>query len=169
MNFKPFLKKQKLIKPNKPSMGYVGLFFIAMMGSLIMKTLKAPASAEQSVEHFEASTFIPEGHVLIPIEVENAEALSAMTGGYAWVDLYTPSIDEYNPRRTKKIVKKIRILRAPLDPQHYGIIVPEEYAEAILSYGFTFRVTLNSKSHHNSELLVGKKTFKPATIVFGDK
>lgn len=167
MNLKSFLKQQGLVKTNSPSMGFVGVLFVAMIASLIFKNLKAPDRPEDSVQHFEASTFIPAHHVLIPIDVENAEALNAMTGGYAWVDLYTPTQSEFSPLKPIKIVKKIRILRAPLDPNHYGIIVPEEYADAILSYGFLFRVTLNSKDHHNSELLVGQRPHKP-TIVFGD-
>lgn len=167
MNIKSYLKKRGPLKAHSPSMGFVGVIFIAMVTSLIFKSFKVPRSADATVEHFEASTFIPSGHVLIPIDVENAEALNAMSGGYAWVDLYTPTQSEFNPIKPVKIVKKIRILRAPLDPNHYGIIVPEEYADAILSYGFLFRVTLNNKDHHNSELLVGQKPKRP-TIVFGD-
>lgn len=167
MNFKPFLKKKPGLKNMGPSMGFVSLLFIAMVTSLVFRTLKEPHDPEDSIERFEASTFIPDGHVLIPIEVENYEALSALVDNYAWVDLYTPSENEHMRSKAKKIVKKIRILRAPLDPNHYGIIVPEGYAEAILSYGFLFRVTLNTKTQHTSELLVGKRTKKPA-IIFGD-
>lgn len=169
MNSKLFHKKKKVLELQKrPAVAYLGLILVALLTTALFqafKSAKAPTQLEQ--ESFEASTFIPEGHVLIPIEIENIEALNAMIKNYAWVDLYTPT-DSLSPsKKPLKIVKKIRILRAPLDPNHFGIIVPERFADAILSYGFLFRVTVNNKSNHTSELLVGHKTKTP-TIVFGE-
>lgn len=165
MNLQIYLKR--ILKNNPTLISFIGLILVAFITTATFKLFKDPPQIV-SQEEFEASTFIPDGHILIPIEIENLEALNAMIKNYAWVDLYTPQMQDI-ALPSKAIVKKIRLLRAPLDPNQFGIIVPIEFADIIMNQGYVFRVTLNTNKKHKSQLVINQNKRQPSDIIFGDQ
>ena len=108
----------------------------------------------------EASTFIPEGHSLIPIKLINQKSLSSLIENFGWIDLYAVKKTESGFKKGPKIVKKIRILRAPLDPSQFGIIVPDDFVDHILDWGPNYFGTINKNKFYTSELVIQKKRLK---------
>lgn len=117
-------------------------------------------------ESIEATTFIPLNHSLIPIKLVNQNAISSMIENFGWVDLYTVNKRDSEYKKGHKIVKKIRILRAPLDPNQFGIIVPTEFVDPILEKGPRYFATLNKKQFYKSELVINPKGKK--RVQYGD-
>jgi hypothetical protein len=108
----------------------------------------------------EASTFIPDGHSLIPIKLINQKSLSSLIDNFGWIDLYSVKKTESGFKKGPKIVKKIRILRAPLDPSQFGIIVPDNFVDHILDWGPNYFGTINKNKFYTSELVIQKKRQK---------
>lgn len=76
-------------------------------------------------------THIPKGYVLVPIEVQNFEALDSILGRYAFVDLFR---SDGNKRTQGPIAQNVRLLRAPRNPSHFAVLLPEKDSAEILSY-----------------------------------
>lgn len=92
----------------------------------------APASSEKISDSPESlETFIPSGHLLIPIEVANAERLEGVLGQNGIVDLYQPG---QNPgERAKLVGKRLRLLRAPMNPQAFAVLLRDSEVDRFLT------------------------------------
>jgi hypothetical protein len=63
-------------------------------------------------------TYIPNGFVLLPIEIQNQASLESILGQYGVVDLYSPG--DASP-----VAKSVKIVRSPKNPEQFSILVPE--------------------------------------------
>ncbi len=78
-----------------------------------------------------ADTYIPDGFVLVPIEILNSKSLDSIIGQYGVVDLYLPSA---NPKEKPiKVAKRLKLLRAPLNPDVFAVLAPEDRAPKLVS------------------------------------
>lgn len=104
----------------------VGFFAAAKAVSFNPTRDTAPQESPDSLE-----TFIPKGHLLIPIEVANAERLEGVLGQNGVVDLYQPG---NNPgERAKLVGKRLRLLRAPLNPQAFAVLLRDSEVDRFLA------------------------------------
>ncbi len=87
--------------------------------------LAAPRVAEDTTPEASADTYIPEGFVLVPIELQNADSLSSLIGEFALVDLFRGP-------RSHRVGKRLKLLRAPLNPNQFAVLVPEEQVSELL-------------------------------------
>lgn len=85
-----------------------------------------PAPSEQKIY---ADTFIPKGFVLVPIELANREAVAGLIDQFGVIDLYAGSPSE---KGSFKLASKIKILKAPLNPQQYAVLAPDRLATQIM-------------------------------------
>lgn len=159
---------QNLYIMNPQGFQIVGIILLSLVTLLLFHwisgTSQLPHGAPE--ESIEASTFIPENHTLIPIKLINQNSLSPMIENFGWIDLYSVKKINSDHVKGKKIVKKIRILRAPLDPDQFGIIVPNDFVDPILEKGPKYFATLNKKQYYKSELVFNKKGSK--RVHYGD-
>ena len=101
----------------------------------------APSSiTAETVES--AATLIPAGFVLVPIEVANYESLDSILGKFGTVDLFIPG-DETN-RKARKVASHVRMLRAPLNPGRFAVLVPENESSSLVTHGGPFVVTVQN-------------------------
>ena len=98
-------------------------FFLSLQNS--SKTKQTPT------EPVYADTLIPKGQVLIPIDLANIETLAALINGYAVIDLYGGSTEQ---SKATQIATRVKILRAPLNPKQYALLVPEEMSRALMQF-----------------------------------
>lgn len=94
------------------------------------------------VEKIYADTMIPKGFVLIPVELANADTVSALMDQYGVVDLFSGSL---NDKGTRKIASRVKILRAPLNPHQYAVLVPESLSQSIMSSPGPFWATVQNR------------------------
>lgn len=142
-----WIKDQKIL-----SISFVVLALM-LVGKSLWKKQEAPPQTIQ--EQLQVDTLIPVGFVLVPIQIQNFESASALLGPAGIVDLWT--INATTGRQSKKIASRLKIIRAPLNPQMYAVLVPENDSAKILEHGDSFLVTVQSEHSDSPEVLQDKK------------
>lgn len=100
-----------------------------------------------------ADTYIPAGYVLIPIDILNAAGLNNLIGDVGGtIDLYSATA---NGRRGRLIGQKIKLLKAPLNPDLFAVLVPENESTRILENDGGFIAVIHNPK---SDLLSTKIT-----------
>lgn len=118
----------KKMKPNQQNKALFFAFFIFI--SVYVFFLFSPKNTDNShPEKIYADTLIPKGFVLIPVELANIEAISALIDQFGVIDLYAGSPSE---KGTQKIISRVKVLRAPLNPQQYAVLVPESFSSLVM-------------------------------------
>lgn len=106
---------------------FIGLGLLA----LVLPVQKEEPATPIDKSVVSADTFIPKGFVLVPIELSNANSLSSLVGEVGGVvDLYLPQAK--GPSR--KVASRLKILRAPYNPDLYAVLVREQESGTILNY-----------------------------------
>lgn len=101
-------------------------------------------------------TYIPRGYTLVPIELANAASLSSMVGDMGGVvDLYLASTE--SRKGGLKIGSKLKLLRAPLNPDQYAVLVNEQEAPKVLSYAGPFTAVIQNPDSRGSRVTDTKK------------
>lgn len=108
---------------------------------LVCFTLAKPAPEQENTGPLptpaSVDTFIPLGYVLVPIELSNADSLSSLVGDVGCVvDLYVANNEKKS--MATKVGSKIKMVRAPLNPQQYAVLVKDHESSAILNYSGPF-------------------------------
>ena len=126
---------------SKPTL-WVAAVLIAGFLAFYLDATKASAVADvhQPEAPEAASTFIPKGFVLVPIEVANFESLDSILGKHGVVDLYVPASEAH--RKPIKVAERIRILRAPLNPGHFAVLTTEAESSMLVSHQGPFTVVV---------------------------
>ena len=109
---------------NPYTIGFVFIIFIFIGYSIFSSKSEDPSNFEPT----SMDTFIPHGHNLVNINVVNSESLDSIIGEKAVVDVYVPAPKGKAP---KLLLRKARVLRAPLNPNHYALLVPEDWTSKI--------------------------------------
>lgn len=100
------------------------------------KTAEAPPEVESP------DTVIPAGHVLVPIEIQNLDSLSSLVGAYAIVDLFVPQ--RGFQKQSSRVGRRLKLLRAPLNPNMFAVLVTEAQAAEILKVDGPFVVAVQN-------------------------
>lgn len=102
-------------------------------------------------------TFIPLGYVLVPVDLANAESLSSLVGDVGCVvDLYLAS----NEKKVTaiKVGSKIKMIRAPLNPQQYAVLVRDHESSAILNYSGPFIAVVQNPNTQGQKVNSGSSS-----------
>lgn len=84
----------------------------------------------QAVPSESPDTIIPNGYVLVPIELANADSLGSIIDEFAVVDLYSGALP--GEKGGTRVGQKLRLIRAPLNPKTFAVLVPEAEASKIV-------------------------------------
>lgn len=123
--------------------GFVGILLFIFRGPTD-PPVPDPVAPMASVD-----TFIPQGHLLVPVDLRNADQLEGLLGPNSVVDLY--QIDpQGHPNRL--VGRRLRLLRAPLNPRVYAILIREKEAERLLSFPGPFNATLRNPQQEAHEI-----------------
>lgn len=88
-------------------------------------------------------THVPAGFSLVPIEIRNLDALNAIVGPFAMVDLFTMEPGQ----RSRRIAARVRLIRAPLDPNQFAVLVPSELTTQITATLEPLFVSVQNPKH----------------------
>lgn len=88
-------------------------------------------------------TLIPNGYALVPIELENITAIASLIEGYGVVDIY---LGKNSSRHSKKLFQKVKILRAPNNPNAYSLLLPDHLSSELLKYDGPFFAVIQNKN-----------------------
>lgn len=157
-----FLQKLNIKTDKALLLAFVALGLTVLLIELLSpeKNKEAPTSAEES---FDVDTMIPAGHLLIPLELSNAESLSSLSGQFSIVDLY---VSGDKGKKGFKIASAVKLLRAPLNPQQFAVLVREEESSKIVTHeGPFFAALKNPKEAARPSAKAGKS---PLVIQYGE-
>lgn len=168
MNFLNTLKRNSIyIKiKQKPALAQITILAISLL--LTCMVIYSPNGKSEITNtsistNSTADTHIPTGYVLIPIHVENYESLDLILGHLGVVDLYSaPSA--HNSGASKLIVKAIKIIRSPQNPDQFAVLSPEGNTERILSHGNNFYVVVQNPKNIGTKF-VRPKIHRPIKVI----
>lgn len=144
---KNIIAKLKLIEqPRSPKW-----FLIAAAILMLMLLVKPKSESNQKTSPVlppSADTYIPAGYVLVPVQLVNQASIDSLIGGYTVVDIYLAG--EHLEKTRRLIAQDVRMIRAPLDPNQFGVLMDENNQEMIekLSQPI-FAVLKNPKTQKN--------------------
>lgn len=138
---------------------YAGVISLIPLLGLTLSSAPPPPKTTMS----EVDTLIPKGFVLIPIEVQNYEALDSILGRFGVVDLFQ-SVSESQ----RLVARNIRILRAPQNPTHFAVLVAEEKVDEILKGGGLFTVVVKRPGQDGTEFVNQKKSLRRKIVYEGE-
>ncbi len=151
------MKITKISQQNK----LLALSFLILILVYFIFAPKKDSSIPIKNDRIYADTLIPKGFVLIPIELANAETVSALMDQYGVVDLYSGTAAT---KGNKKIASKVKILRAPLNPNQYAVLVPDELSNLIMSSAGPFWAVV--QNHETKQDANTEHKSKPVRIEY---
>jgi hypothetical protein len=102
-------------------------FAIALVVMLSIIAFVELNSSSQEAKLESIDTFIPFGFVLVPIELQNADSLSAMISEFGVVDLFSGIGSQQ-----KRVGRNLKLMRAPLNPDRLAVLVPENEVSRLM-------------------------------------
>jgi hypothetical protein len=129
--------------------------FTIFIGVFILFKASPDDIKNKNGEKIYADTLIPKGFVLVPVELANADTVTALIDQYGVIDLYAGSP---NARGSQKIAARVKLLRAPLNPQQYAVLVPENLSNVIMkAVGPFWAVVQNRQASSEQKMEVIQK------------
>lgn len=122
----------------------VGLLIISLCPVILSLLMTAKSNSHHGgvLSPQSIDTLIPDGFTLVPIEVQNVDSLDSILGPKGVVNLLAP------PRRegakTRLVARRVPILRAPLNPSHFAVLVPESISRSITQEPGPFWVVIQN-------------------------
>lgn len=153
----PFLKdrKNKGLIIGLLALGLIALFLRLQAGA------DKPLAAEDPMS---ADTVIPHGFVLVPVEIQNIDSLSSLIGSFAIVDLFTTT--QVQQKGGTRVGKRIRLIRAPLNPQTFAALIPENEAHELLQAQGPFTAVIQNPDNSNPAEIIKKKKTSASRIEY---
>jgi hypothetical protein len=124
----------------------MALMLIIIMAVQLTSNSQTAAPAEEA----SADTYIPEGFVLVPIEIQNSESLSSLIGSYAVVDLFRGP-------HSQRVGRRLRLMRAPLNPQQFAVLVPEGEVSALMATPGPYWAAIQNPQQQKSTVIASNK------------
>lgn len=152
------IKKWLLDPKNKVmSIAMIGMLIIIIITSFLPK----PQISSESQAPESADTYIPDGYVLVPIDIQNIASLSSLIGQFAIVDLFSG----IPGNKQQRVGQKLKLLRAPLNPEQFAVLVPENQVSQLLQIpGPYWAVIKNPES--SGKAVIQKKSIKKSNIEY---
>lgn len=130
------------------------LFFLFGLGLILIANFFEKETQGTSKRFFLDAT-IPDGYVLVPISITNADSIASMIGRHGVVDLFLSK----NGIKSKKIISKVKIIQANDELSSFAVLLKENESQQILNYeGPFFAVIQNPSSKSQEKFTSGKKT-----------
>lgn len=110
----------------------------------------------------EIDTIIPKGYVLVPLELENHEAISSVIRSHGIVDLFSGQPEN---RSSIKIATKVKVIRAPYNPNLFAALVKESFSKVLMAQNNKmFAVIQNTNTEEGSNEVTSVVAKKNITI-----
>lgn len=126
------------------ALALIPVAFRLLMGSE-QRESKSPGEAA------DVATYIPKGFVLVPLEVQNYEALDSILGRFGWVDLYRGEAG--GASKLHLVARNVRLLRAPLNPSHFAVLIEEGRSAQVMREGGPFTVIVKRPGSAGTEFV----------------
>lgn len=152
-----------------------GALVCILLLNLSARSNEVKPSSANSTQTEDLVSQLPTGHVLVPIEPMNLDAIDAVFGQHGWADLFIEREDVDTAFRNsgkparRRIAVGVPLIRAPRNPSRLAVIVSESETQLISELGQPVHVALrkspaNGKSAHKPALAVRRARFSHPSI-----
>ena len=141
---------------------WCALIFMSLIGTMIQTGKNKKPGDLLLVEKQSIDTFIPEGFVLMPVELINSSSLYGILEGKGVVDLYSASPEN---SKAEKVASAVKILRTPMDPKNFAILVPEHNAKFLIQMQKAFYAVIQNPKKTGTKINSLNKKPYPRHIV----
>lgn len=148
-NVLPYLKVTLADRQHRWS---VGLIALTLLGLLFLSSGKSDEKTA-SMPTIDSDELIPEGSVLVPLDLQNREALNDLVGAFAIVDLFTVSAD--GQMKGTKVGKRVKLIRSPQNPTQFSALVPEDQAPLLFANPGPLFAVIQSRQSKKASALIG--------------
>ncbi len=147
------------IKENKKTWHiWVALVVISLLFTLFPK--KDNQTEIQNSKNLD--TYIPEGFVLVPIELSNGPSLDGLLESKGVVDLYT---GDPARKQAEKAVEAVKIIRSPRNPSYFAVLVPEDKAPFLIQRFQAFHAVIQNPGQKKKTRVQPLRKKRKRTIV----
>ncbi|MBT4760083.1 MAG: hypothetical protein HOO06_00155 [Bdellovibrionaceae bacterium] len=140
------------------------IFFSISMVSLVIILIYSSSQSSNSPTdapikmNTSLDTVIPQGFVLIPIEIINAKAIDDLIQNFGVVNLYAKSKNtNYLNSQYLPVATGIKIIRSPKNPSVFAVLSPENSAYKIVRATGPFTVTIHNPKNNTTSFKKEKK------------
>lgn len=142
---------QKLKVKKFLGVGLVGFCFLLAWLQSDDSGFKVPVDSEG------IDTYIPEGFVLLPIELSNGPVLAGLLKDKGVVDLYTADPASFHAQRAASAVK---IIRSPVGELQFAVLLPEDQAGAMIQRFQSFYAVIQNPHKKGAKVIPQAKKRK---------
>lgn len=127
---------------------YLVIAFTILIAVSLVSAYSRDNQESPLVRPAEVDTIIPKGYVLVPLELENKDAISSVIQSFGIIDLFSG-----NPEngRARKIANRIKLIRAPYNPNLFAALVKESLSERIMQESGPFFAVIQNKTELEGE------------------
>ena len=148
---------ETLIQKYKTQLFLIGaVLALAILSSLIQSLLKEPPKPLSLDE------MIPEGFVLIPIEIGNSEDIIHLIGPYGVIDLYSYSPHTHLPRELA--ARSLKVVPTKTEENRFAVVAPEKEVIRLLEYNGPFYAVIQNPKKTGSQIYK-KRIKKQLTVI----
>lgn len=159
-----FLQKLNIKTDRALLIAFVALGIVVLLFEILpSSSTNSSEDVTSEPESFDVDTMIPAGHLLIPLELSNAESLASLTGQFSVIDLY---VSGEKGKKGYKIASAVKLLRAPLNPQQFAVLVREDESSKIVAHEGPFFAALKNRNEAGKEKQ--KSGRNPLIIQYGE-
>lgn len=116
--------------------------FTALVAVMILNSQSKSETNKEAAAPIQLDTVIPKGYVLVPLELENKDAISSVIQDYGLIDLY---LGHPQNRSSRKIAQRIKLIRAPYNVNLFAVLVKDEFASRIMKESGQFYAVIQNK------------------------
>ncbi len=140
------------------------LFVFTILVLLFMNFKNTPPGMPEPEATESTDTIIPKGFVLVPLEIANSQTLAQLISEFGLVDLYSITKDSTKGR---KVATKVKLIRAPMDPTQFAVLLPENLSSDFLTEPGPFIATIfnPAKNEELSSLNKVNKKFNRIDVI----
>lgn len=156
-----FLQKLNIKVDKALLLAFLALGMVVLLLEVLSPDRGISPESETVTENVDVDTMIPAGHLLIPLELSNSESLASLSGAFSVVDLYAAS---ERGKKGFKLASGVKLVRAPLNPEQFAVLVREEDSGKIVGHeGPFFAALKNPKEPTIKE--TQRKVSQPSLII----
>ena len=137
-------------------------WIILISVTLVFTVLQTGSSNPQKVKAGSIDTYIPEGFVLLPIEIINASAIQGLLKARAVVDLYTSDPIQF---QAQKVAEAVKIIRSPNNDSHFAALIPENEVHLLIKRFKPFYVVIQNPKKTGTKIQPVQRKIRRSIII----
>lgn len=149
-------KIEALKKLDKDKLVWILFAVCAAIVAFFEWNSSAPPAPTEPAAPESIDTYIPKGHLLVPVDIQNAEQLQSLVGPATVVDLYAAGAG----RRAQLVGRRLRLLRAPANPQVFAVLIRDTEADRLLNFPGPFRASIRTPDESSHEIVTAQHSLK---------